>query len=225
MVRLGFSLTIILGAAFLNAQSGIDPKILDEANAGVVTSQEIVALFYQLGTGVKADPAEAAKWFRKAAEQGNAFSMDRLGEHYRDGQGVPQDYAQAALWFQKAADLRDLDGERDLALLYFKGLGVPKSPTDGIKWMRKAADGGLADAQYRLGMSYKIGFGVPQDYSEAYFWLNLAVASGLDSDTQKSAFENRVEVEKRLTPERLADVQASCMRWAAEHPARGASAP
>src|SRR5215469_9598956 len=46
---------------------------------------------------------EAARWYRKAAEQGLALAQVGLGELYRTGQGVPQDYAQAVAWFERAA--------------------------------------------------------------------------------------------------------------------------
>ena len=44
------------------------------------------------------DYAEAAKWFRKAAEQGDAKAQYNLGIMYAKGQGVPQDYVLAYMW-------------------------------------------------------------------------------------------------------------------------------
>jgi TPR repeat protein len=52
---------------------------------------------------VAQDYAEAARWFRKAAEQGDATEAQfRLGHMYYQGQGVPQDHAQAHMWFDLA---------------------------------------------------------------------------------------------------------------------------
>ncbi len=48
---------------------------------------------YDKGLGVTQDYAQAAKWYRKAAEQGHAYAQFNLGYMYRFGQGVPQDYA------------------------------------------------------------------------------------------------------------------------------------
>ncbi len=59
---------------------------------------------YLNGQGVARDNAEAAKWYRKAAEQGDAGAQFNLGVMYGGGQGVPQDYAEAVKWFRKAAD-------------------------------------------------------------------------------------------------------------------------
>jgi hypothetical protein len=54
--------------------------------------------------GVRQDYRQAAAWYRKAAEQGNADAQFNLGYLYDKGQGVPQDYAQAAAWYRKAAE-------------------------------------------------------------------------------------------------------------------------
>ena len=49
------------------------------------------------------DYAEAMKWFRLAADQGNAAAQNNLGVLYEEGQGVPQDYAVAMKWFSLSA--------------------------------------------------------------------------------------------------------------------------
>ena len=51
---------------------------------------------YHNGNGVLKDSAEALKWFRKSAEQGNAFAQFKLGVMYGKGNGVQQDYAEAS---------------------------------------------------------------------------------------------------------------------------------
>ena len=53
---------------------------------------------------VTQDHAEAARWYRKAAEQGVAGSQFSLGFMYDNGLGVSQDHAQAAKWFRKATE-------------------------------------------------------------------------------------------------------------------------
>ena len=40
---------------------------------------------------MRQDYAEALKWYRLAAEQGDAASQDNLGKMYASGEGVPQD--------------------------------------------------------------------------------------------------------------------------------------
>ena len=60
-------------------------------------------------TGVKCtvtvtpDFFEAAKWYRKAADQGDLVGQAQLADAYFRGLGVPQDYVQAYAWFSLAA--------------------------------------------------------------------------------------------------------------------------
>ncbi len=49
------------------------------------------------------DYAEAARWYRKAADQGNTSAEDNLGKQYYYGRGVQQDRAEAYRWFARAA--------------------------------------------------------------------------------------------------------------------------
>ncbi len=60
-------------------------------------------LAYDNGKGVSQDYAQAAAWYRKAAEQGHADAQYNLGVLYYNGQGVPQDYQQAYAWSSVAA--------------------------------------------------------------------------------------------------------------------------
>jgi hypothetical protein len=46
---------------------------------------------------------QAARWFRKAAEQGDAAAQAMLGGLYLEGKGVPKDIFQAYVWLNRAA--------------------------------------------------------------------------------------------------------------------------
>ena len=50
------------------------------------------------GEGVPKDLEQALKWYRLAANQGNAFAQATLGDMYYQGQGVPKDYVLAYMW-------------------------------------------------------------------------------------------------------------------------------
>jgi TPR repeat protein len=58
---------------------------------------------YYNGEGVPQDYEEAIKWYRKAADQGDASAQFNLGVSYEYGKGVPQDYVQAHKWANLAA--------------------------------------------------------------------------------------------------------------------------
>ena len=58
---------------------------------------------YDKGYGVAENDAEAAKWYRKAADQGHADAQYNLGLMYAQGEGVPEDDVQAYKWWNLAA--------------------------------------------------------------------------------------------------------------------------
>ena len=67
---------------------------------------------YGNGYGVTQDDATAVKWYRKAAEQGNADAQYNLALMYEDGKGVVQDVAYAHMWWNIAAANGDEDAAR-----------------------------------------------------------------------------------------------------------------
>ena len=59
---------------------------------------------YENGRGVRQDYAEALRWYRKAAEQGDVQAQYNLGLMYYNGQGVRQNFHLSKEWFGKACD-------------------------------------------------------------------------------------------------------------------------
>ena len=57
----------------------------------------------QYGRGVPKNDAEAVRWYRMAAEQGDADAQLNLGYMYGTGEGIPKDYVQAYAWYNIAA--------------------------------------------------------------------------------------------------------------------------
>ena len=64
---------------------------------------------YSEGQGVPQDYAAAVKWYRLAADQGDAYAQYNLGVMYANGRGVPQDYVQAHKWYNLGAVAGDKD--------------------------------------------------------------------------------------------------------------------
>ena len=52
------------------------------------------------------------KWYRLAAEQGDAVAQFNLGVMYDEGDGVPQDYATALKWYRLAAEQGHADAQQ-----------------------------------------------------------------------------------------------------------------
>jgi TPR repeat protein len=55
------------------------------------------------GRGVAQDSKAAAKWYRKAAEQGHAKAQYNLGVRYAKGDGVFKNYIYAYMWLDVSA--------------------------------------------------------------------------------------------------------------------------
>ncbi len=164
--------------------------------------------------------AQAAYWYRKAANQGDSYAQDELGTIYRAGLGVPTSDAIALQWYRKAADQGNADAEMQLGTLYRWGLGVAQDDARAAMWYREAADHGDADAQYKLGLLYQDGNGVPQDYTEAYFWFDVALASNHNvwMFDPKIAAKDRNDAASHLTPAELSQVQERARKWFKHHP-------
>lgn len=101
---------------------------------------------------VKQDYTKAMKWFRKAADQGDAFAQFWIGFMYDLGLGVKHDRAEAVKWYRMAADQGDpaaqanlgeiYVGKKDFAEAYFwRKLSEQKLPEEG--WIRN--EGSIVD--------------------------------------------------------------------------------
>ena len=154
--------------------------------------------FYYGQNGVAQDYTEAAKWFLKAAEQGNADAQTFLGYSYENGLGVTKDFIEAVKWYRKAAEQGYSVAQYNLGNSYYNGSGVAKDYTEAAKWYRKAADQGFSLAQSSLGDSYYNGSGVAKDYTEAAKWFLKAAEQG-NADAQTFlgySYENGLGVTK-----------------------------
>jgi len=99
------------------------------------------------------DTAEAARWYRKAAEAGDVDAALALGRILRDGgDGVAPDAGEAARWLKVAAGAGRAEAEYALGELYLDGKGVPVDTAEAVRLFRLAAAGdrGEAIAQLRL---------------------------------------------------------------------------
>lgn len=100
------------------------------AEKGNADCQFSVGLVYQAGEripgGVKADPVEAVKWYRLAAEQHNTEAIQHLAMMNSMGMGIEQDNSEAIKWFRKGAELGDADCLWGLGHCYLDGRGAPQ---------------------------------------------------------------------------------------------------
>jgi len=146
---------------------------------GDATAQYLFGLMYYLPDhGLEPDLAEATKWFRKSAEQGNAFGQAVLGNMYVNGIGVKQDFVEATHWLRKSAEQGNAFGQAFLGVMYGVGSGVKQDQEQGVKWMSRSAKQGNAFGQAFLGGMYANGHGVKRDYAEAARWFRKSADQG-----------------------------------------------
>lgn len=153
--------------------------VLENAKAESAEDQLRLGLIYYLGAEVRQNAVEAARWYRRAAEQGLARAQYNLGLLYDLGEGVPEDHVEAVKWYRLAADQEDAQAQYKLGLSYDIGQGVAQDHAKAVELWRRAADFGNAEAQYSLGVICDSGEGVPQDHAAAVEWYRRAAEQGL----------------------------------------------
>lgn len=121
--------------------------------------------------------SKAARWFRRAAENGHAPSQYRLATLYELGQGAPKNLEQASIWYSRAAEKGHVKAMHNLAVLSVTG-GKSANYLTAAKWFAMAAERGLRDSQYNLGILYERGLGVTKDAVKAYQWFAIASRQG-----------------------------------------------
>jgi len=135
-------------------------ELRDAAKQGDAEAQRDLG-FYLWGTydmpaePTEAEKAEAFKWFRKAADNGNDDAMALVGWCYREGFGVPQDQEEAVRLFRKAAELGNGNAMLLVGWHYYEGLGVPQDKEEAVRWYLKAdANGDVFFAARELMRCY-----------------------------------------------------------------------
>lgn len=137
-----------------------------------------LGLIYQDGKGVNQNYAEAAHWYKRAAEAGDPAAQSNLGVLYQDGTGVSQSFSEAAQWYRKAAEKEFALAQYNLGVLYHNGEGVTQSNLEALYWYGQAAEQGLVYAQHNVGVLYYNGGGVSQDYAQAASWFRKSADNG-----------------------------------------------
>ncbi len=112
--------------------------------------QYCLGLSHAFALNHKKDRAQAATWFRKAADQNHASAQAVLGYLYERGDGVKVDPVEAAKWYRKAAEQNNADGLLNLGRAYEQGIGLSKDVGQARSYYQKAAAAGSRDAQQAL---------------------------------------------------------------------------
>lgn len=148
-------------------ERGISPNVFGDVEHITIYPDVLyyIGLLFYRGLGdVGQNYAEAAKWFRKLAEDEYQRLDSDSDYHFTTHQHNM--CVQSASYF--------------LGFMYWHGQGVAQDYTQAVKWLSKAVEtkftwyGGIKEAQYLLGKAYYTGHGVAQDYAEAVRWYKAA---------------------------------------------------
>jgi TPR repeat protein len=133
------------------------------ADKGNVEGMHWVGLMYEEGKGVAQDGTTAAQWFKRAADQGHAPSMNHYGNLLRKDQP-----AEALVWHLKAAEAGEPFAMENAGGAYYEGIGTEKDLVKAAEWYRKAAEQGRSgNAMLQWGYMLSTGQGVAQDVTKA----------------------------------------------------------
>lgn len=130
----------------------------------------LIGEIYAQGLAVRRDPAEAARWYRLAAEQGNREAAFAYGMALLKGEGVPKDHDAAKAMLEQAAA-----GEHPGALYNLGVMAVEEQDfAKAAGYFQRAADAGDVDALEALSALYRQGRGVVKDLAKALDFLKRA---------------------------------------------------
>jgi len=166
-------------------------EVLKKAELGDVESEFRAGVDYQLGLGVAADAAKAAKWYYKAVEKKHPGAAANLAGLLSSGTaGVEKNIDEAIQYYRIAASSDDR-----LAKLAAYNLGcelldrnrhdptqrkpTPAEQAEGVKWFQRSAELGWPPAMQRLSNAYRFGIGVTRNMDEAYKWCSKAADLGV----------------------------------------------
>jgi len=122
----------------IRASDNID-SIKAKADHGDAKAQDNLGDCYRKGDGVKKNPVEAVKWYRKSADQGDAESQYNLGVCYYKGDGVEKDPVEAVKWYRKSAEQGDVLAQFNLGVCYGKGEGGEMDKVEAYALINLAA--------------------------------------------------------------------------------------
>ncbi len=138
------TLLFLLATVALAQPPAGKPPLRDRAAAGDPDAQFTLGKNYEAGrSGLKKDYAEAASWYRKSAEQGNAYAQASLGILYHSGKGLPHDDLLSEMWFIIAAERVDPNDRqtivdmRDSVAAHLKPEQIAEAQRLALEWKPK----------------------------------------------------------------------------------------
>jgi TPR repeat protein len=161
------------------------------ADAGSLEAQMFLGSAYLIGSQLPKDPALAAKYFLRAAQQqqptdqtlrgAQALAQFFVANLYEEGEGLERSHEKAIVFLKESADNGNYPAEFQLGSLYNDGLGgIAQDKAQACKLFEEAADQGHTMAMHNTGYCYQSGVGVKKDLDKAIHYYPMATEAGSD---------------------------------------------
>lgn len=185
--------------------------LIAKAEAGDTDAQLRVGAAYDYGKGAPRDGNEAMKWYRMAADRGNAEAQNSVGS----GLQAEKRYDEALPWYEKASAQGHALATNNLAYLYDLGLGVKQDRRRGFELYSRAADLGWAEAMWNIANMYGAGQLGEKDLATACVWTMRARKFAAPNERQLLNHLSRVipYMERSLSAEQLASCNQQSESW------------
>lgn len=152
----------------------------------------------------KLDFENARHWYLKAAEKGNAYAMNRLGEMYLLGLGVPIDKEQATYWFERSSERGYYFADSALGMM---ALGIDN-------FQPFFNDDHLTGLWFNKRKIQKMKKGKKADINSASYWFSRAVRAGDEDSLYIMKHFNiplsQFHMEREITEIKISRQQPSC---------------
>lgn len=161
-------------------ESALCVETLKNAESGNEDAQlKLARMFYDGGSVVVRDRAEAYRRYLKVADAGDPLAQHKVGEMLVMGDGTVENLVAAFQYLLKAARQDHTRAQFLVAEMYRLGKGVEKDPKRANEWYERAARRGDGDAQLAWSKRLQKGEGMFfSDEDQAFEWLKKAALSG-----------------------------------------------
>lgn len=159
----------------------------------IIRGYKKIAEMYEKGGSLPENQAEAARWWLRAAKEGDDDAQVAIATKLLNGQGVTQDFEQGRYWCHEAAKQNDASGGYCMGYMYQHGLGATSDLKQARKWYEGAAKGGHRRAIKALALMKEDGEGGKVDRPAACL-LYARLASLGDQDALRSLARLKKEV-------------------------------
>ena len=155
------------------------PCFTKVAKTGNDQAQTYLGIMYQHGFGTQTDLATAAKWYKLAARQGDAWARSNLAAMSNPELATGKDYAEYREALDTGLSQNEPEAQMAMGIMHYYGLGgVPQDYGKARTLFEKAAKGGNTDAASYLGRMYYYAIGTEQNSMMARQYLQQAAQGG-----------------------------------------------